>query len=113
MKYMLFIYPDPTVELSVEERAAIPSAVGGWIAEMAARGVREQGHALAQAGDSKTIRIRGGELTIHDGPASDLPAQIAGFNILDCADPDEAMEVAAKHPVAAFGTLELRAFDES
>jgi len=39
--------------------------------------------------------------------------QISGFNILDCADFDEALEVGAKHPVAAFGTLELRSFADS
>jgi hypothetical protein len=38
--------------------------------------------------------------------------QIAGFDILDCADLDEAMEVAAKPPVARFGSLELRPFAE-
>ncbi len=39
--------------------------------------------------------------------------QISGFNILECEDLDEALEVAAKHPVAAFGTLELRPFADS
>lgn len=113
MKYILFIYPDPTVELGAEERAAIPGAVGAWAAEMEGRGIREQGHLLAPAADAKTIRVRGGQLKIADGPASDGQMQVSGFNILECDGLQEALEVAAKHPVAAFGTLELRAFDES
>ena len=32
--------------------------------------------------------------------------QIAGFNILECADVDEAIEVASKNPGASFGVLE-------
>ena len=45
-------------------------------------------------------------------PVRGAKEQIAGFDILDCADLDEAIEVAAKHPVARFGTLELRPFVE-
>jgi len=38
--------------------------------------------------------------------------QIAGFNILECRDRDEAVEVASKNPGASFGVLELRAIEE-
>src|SRR5262249_30868513 len=106
MRYMLFIYPDRSVELSAAERAAIPEAVGAWVAEMEARGVREQGHVLAPADEARTVRVRGGDLTVGEGRASS-EEQISGFNILDCRDLAEAIEVAAGHPVAAFGTLEL------
>lgn len=75
--------------------------------------MRLQGHVLAPVGEAKTLRVRGGEVEIDDGPVAESDAQISGFNILDCADLDEALEVASKHPVAKFGTLELRAFVES
>jgi hypothetical protein len=35
-----------------------------------------------------------------------------GFDILECADLDEAIEVARKHPMAWVGRVELRAFGE-
>ena len=41
-------------------------------------------------------------------PVSEETLQIAGFNILECADLDEALEVASKNPGASFGILELR-----
>ena len=34
--------------------------------------------------------------------------RIAGFNILECASAEEALEVAERHPVATFGTVEIR-----
>jgi hypothetical protein len=34
--------------------------------------------------------------------------QIAGYSVLQCADLDEAIEVASRHPTATFGTFELR-----
>ncbi len=113
MKYMLFIYPDRSVELNREEKAAIPAAVGAWVAEMDARGVRLQGHVLAPIADAATVRVRGGEVLLAAGPSGEAGEQITGFNILECADLDEALEVASKHPVATFGTLELRAFADS
>jgi hypothetical protein len=80
---------------------------------MEERGVRLQGQVLAGVHDATTIRVRGGEVVIADGPFAETKEQIAGFDILDCADLDEAMEVAAKHPVARFGSLELRPFAEA
>ncbi len=110
VKFMLFIYPDRTVELTPEQRGRIPGAAGAWVEEMDRRGVRLQGHVLAPAAQAATIRVRDGEVQRGHGPAAEAEAQISGFNILECANLEEALEVAAKHPVAAFGTLELRAF---
>jgi hypothetical protein len=79
---------------------------------MDGRGVLVQGQELAGVQDATTIRVRGGEVVIADGPFAEAKELIAGFDILDCADLDEAIEVAAKHPVARLGALELRPFAE-
>ena len=111
MKYMLFTYRDPDVPLDAEQRATVPQAVAAWCDEMDARGVRLVGHVLGTASESRTIRVRSGETTVDDGPVSNQNLQIAGFNILECEDLDEAIEVASKNPGASFGTLELRPID--
>ena len=108
MKYMLFTYRDPSVQLDPAERAAVPAAVAAWCEEMDARGVRLHGHVLGPLAESRTIRVRAGETTVGDGPVAEEAVHIAGFNILECADLDEALEVASKNPGARFGILELR-----
>jgi hypothetical protein len=108
MKFMLFTYRDPSVQLDPAQRAAVPAAVGAWCEEMDARGVRLQGHVLGPLSETRTIQIRAGNTTVGDGPVSEQTLQIAGFNILECADLDEALEVASKNPGASFGILELR-----
>ena len=35
---------------------------------------------------------------------------MVGYDLLDCADLDEAIEVASKHPLARRGAMELRPF---
>jgi len=58
----------------------------------------------------RTVRVRGGEALISDGPFAETKEQIGGFDILECASLDEALEVAGKHPVARFGAIDLRPF---
>jgi hypothetical protein len=112
MKFMLFTDRDPSVQPDPEKRATVPAAVAACCDEMDARGVRLQGHVLGPLSDARTLRFRGGELTVDDGAVSEQTLQIAGFNILDCDDLDEALEVASKNPGASFGVLELRAIEE-
>jgi hypothetical protein len=112
VKFMLFTYRDPNVQLTPEQRATVPAAVGAWCDEMDARGVRLTGHVLAPLSETRTIRIREGDLRVEEGPVSEQTFQIAGFNILECADVDEAIEVASKNPGASFGVLELRSVEE-
>jgi hypothetical protein len=108
MRYMLFTYRDPNVRLDPEQRATIPDAVAAWCDEMDGRGVRLLGHVFGRPAESRTIRTQGGETTVDEGPVTEQNFEIAGFNILDCADLEEAVEVASKNPGASFGILELR-----
>ena len=105
---MLFTYRDPNVPLDPEQRATVPAAVAAWCEEMDSRGVRLGGHVLGAPSETRTIQVREGETTVAEGPVSEQNLQIAGYNILECADLDEALEVAAKNPGAEFGILELR-----
>ncbi|MBV9379705.1 MAG: hypothetical protein JOY82_08430 [Streptosporangiaceae bacterium] len=112
MRYMLLVCADESVQLSPEEQAAIGPDTEAWVAEMDRRGVRLQGNQLRRVSDATTVRVRGGEVLATDGPFAETKEQIAGFDLLECADLDEAIEVAAKHPVARIGTIEVRPFWE-
>jgi hypothetical protein len=87
-------------------------AVGAWVSEMEERGVRLQGDVLAPVNATATVSVRGGETRVDRGPRVKTEAPASGFNLLDCADLDEAIEVSAKHPIARFGVIELRPIAE-
>jgi len=110
MRYLLLICVDESLQISPEESAAVPAATQAWVAEMDGRGVRLQGEPLRPVSEASTVRVRGGEVLVSDGPFAETKEQIAGFDILECAGLDEAIEVASKHPVARFGTIEIRPF---
>jgi hypothetical protein len=55
-----------------------------------------------------TVRVRGDEVLLTDGPFVEAREQIGGFALIDCADLDEAIEIAAGHPATAIGHVEIR-----
>lgn len=105
MKYLFMICPDPSIAVSPED--ADPEA---WVQETVRRGVNVIGSRLRPRDASTSVRVREGELSVTDGPFAEAKEEFAGFDVIDCADLDEAIEVASKHPVAKFGSVEIRPF---
>jgi hypothetical protein len=103
MQYALLIAGDH--EPTPEELAM---ACGGWSEEMEARGVVRGGAGLRSPAESTTVRVREGQVLLTDGPCADTKEQIGGLVLIECADLDEAVEIAAKHPAAGYGMIEIR-----
>jgi hypothetical protein len=104
MQYVMFVATDPEAEPFV----AAEDTVGEWVEEVDVRGVHVFGQRLRPVEDATTVRVRGGELLVTDGPFTESKEWIAGFDILECRDLDEAIEIASRHPMARFGRIELR-----
>jgi hypothetical protein len=105
MRYLMIHWIDEAV---LAESAAIEGGVGAWAAEMDRRGVRLQGEPLRSVSQAATVRMRGGDVLVSDGPFAETKEQIAGFDLIECASMAEAVEIVSRHPVARIGTFELR-----
>ncbi len=106
MKYLLLICSEGEgLDATPEELDAT-----GWVEEMESRKVRLDGNRTRGPADATTVRVRDGGLLTTDGPYAETKEQMLGFDILECADLDEAIEVASKHPVAKYGMVEVRPF---
>jgi hypothetical protein len=105
MKYLLMICAGEDREPS-SSRMKIEQ----WVEETDRSGARLLGRALDSPETAVTVRVRDGETLLADGPFAESKEFVAGFDIVDCADLDDAIEVAANHPVAACGTVEVRPF---
>jgi len=108
MRFMLFVCAEPDLQLSPEDKAALPGEVEEWATDLADRGIRLMGHVFEPVARAKTIRRRNDDLQITDGPVNEADEPIAGFNLLECRTLEEAVEVSATHPMAKHGSLELR-----
>jgi hypothetical protein len=56
------------------------------------------------------VCVRDGGLLVSDGPFAETKEQIGGYGVLECADLDTAIEVAAGHSLAITATVEVRPF---
>lgn len=106
MQFMMFVVHDPDAEPYVPEQDNIAE----WVAGTTASGTRITGDRLRPPAYATTVRVRGGKVLASDGPFAEAKEWIAGFDLLDCASLDEAVAIAARHPMARFGSIELRPF---
>jgi hypothetical protein len=118
MKYALTIYGDETARdsASSEQQQAVTQAYHEVTQEMQDKGVLVAGEGLYPTATATTVRVRGDERAVTDGPFAETKEQLGGFYVLDCKDLDEAIEWAAKIPGAQTGSIEVRpvmVFDEA
>ena len=106
MEVMMFVVADPGVDAGEVDQAASAE----WDRVMAERGVLKRAMRLRPVDEAVTVRVRGGEVLVTDGPFTESKEWIAGFDILECDDLDQAISVAARHPMARGGRIELRPF---
>jgi hypothetical protein len=55
-----------------------------------------------------TVRVRGGEVELTDGPFAMTKEELAGYYLVRCSDLDEALRQAARVPLARYGSIEVR-----
>ena len=69
------------------------------------------GAALHPTSTATTVRVkgaRGGDVVTTDGPFVESKEALTGFYLLECADLDEAVQLAARIPAAWDGAVEVR-----
>lgn len=112
MKYLLLVCwdaeqmngqtePDPGAAPTEEE--GFP-----WVDDLQARGIWLIGDQLAPPRRARSVRVRGGKKLVTDGPFVATKEAIGGFDLLECGSLEEAVEIAASHPLAETGTIEVR-----
>jgi len=104
MKFMMFVATDAEPDAKKEK----PGDIERWLAETGEQ--RITGDRLRPTSNAKTVRVRDGKTLVIDGPFTESKEVIIGFDILECESIEDAIAIAAKHPMARVGRLELRAF---
>jgi hypothetical protein len=110
LKFLFLVCRDETIKSTPGE---IPRAVEPWLRDVQSRGVLLQGQPLEPFSNAVTIRVREGKVMVHVGPFAETAERIVGFDIIECAGMEEAVNEARRHPMAPFGSVEVRAFVDS
>jgi hypothetical protein len=107
-QYLLMCY-QPEVE-PAEQAEDVP----GWATmlelhrSLRAAGILLDVQRLRPTETATSVRARAGATEITDGPFAVTKEMLAGYYLVECADLDEAIEVAAQLPGARSGTIEVR-----
>ena len=75
--------------------------------------IRSSGHCIASEAlqpvqTATTVRVRDGRVSVTDGPFAETKEQLAGFYLVEAADLNEAIQLAARIPPARMGSIEVR-----
>ena len=97
MKYMMMFWVDESAEMTADEDAAMMIAVKSWVEQMTERGVMVHGGSLRSACEAAIVHVSDGEVLVSDGPFAETKEQIGGYGVVECADLDAAIRVAAGH----------------
>jgi hypothetical protein len=107
-QYMLLVYQeevDPAVQAERERELPVFVELHRSLREAGLLGTVRRLHSAESA---TSVRVRGGETEITDGPFAVTKEVLAGYYVLDCGDLDEALKQAARLPSARWGTVEVR-----
>jgi hypothetical protein len=121
MQYMILMIAEPDDDDVDTAAAAVDAALSPddadepcwmpWAREATARGiVLKDGARLRPASTATTVSLQDGEVLLSDGPFAETKEQIVGYNVIECANLDEAVETASRHPVVTLfgGRAEVR-----
>jgi hypothetical protein len=110
VQVMALIYGDSSRwdALSDEEREAVYERYRAFAEEARDAGVMLGGEELASTRDATTVRVRGDETLVTDGPYAEVKEALGGYFLFECASMDEAIEYAARIPGAETGAVEVR-----
>ena len=110
MNYLLLIYADESERESSSpaDAQAMHEAYRKFTEDIAASGVLRAGDALEPVAMATTVRVRGGEAVVTDGPFAETREQLGGYYVIEAKDLDEAIGIAERIPPARFGTIEIR-----
>jgi hypothetical protein len=106
MQYLALIYGNESrwESLSPEQRE---SEMGEYMA-LSGAPVTVGGNELDTTSTATTVRVRGDETLVTDGPFVESKEVLGGYYVFECDSIDEACTWAAKIPAARHGAIEVR-----
>ena len=110
MKYLCLAYEEEKTlnDLSQAEWDALRRETVAYVEKLTEEGHYVFSAALESVEMSTTVRVRSGTLSTTDGPFAETKEQLGGIILIEAADLDAAIEVAAGWPSARFGSIEVR-----
>jgi hypothetical protein len=110
MKYLCLVYFEPKAltVLSEAEKIAFDNESLAYDEDLQRSGHFIAAEALDSVKSAVTVRVRNGKISTTDGPFAETKEQLGGFILIESRDLNEAIQIAAKIPLARSGSIEVR-----
>ncbi len=110
MRYMLMIYDDEAIwdAMSPAESGQLMAAYEAYTEALRQSGALSGGERLTPSTSASSVRRRGSETQVLNGPYAETREQLGGYYLIDVPDLDAALSWAARCPSASTGTIEVR-----
>jgi hypothetical protein len=114
MKFLCLFFFDEHVfdDLSKRQQDALVDASLAYDQRLRESHQLIAAQALQPAREAVTLRARGEDVSITDGPFAETKEQVGGFVLIEAHDMNEAMRVASEFPVFRLGGAEVRPVKE-
>ncbi len=114
MRYLCLAYEEEQKlnELTEGEWHALRQETLDYVEALRESGRLVAAHPLQSATTASTVRVRGGRLSVTDGPFAETREQLGGYFLIEAGDLDEAIRIAARWPSARLGSIEVRPIEE-
>jgi hypothetical protein len=114
MKYLCLAYEEEHKlnSLTADEWDVLRKETLDYVDELKTKGYLIAAEPLQSVKTAATVRVRGGEVSITDGPFAETKETLGGFFLINARDLNEAIQVASKWPSARFGSIEVRSIEE-
>jgi hypothetical protein len=66
------------------------------------------GNSLRPPGNATTVRVREGKVVLTKGPFAKSKEKMCAYELIECSNPEEAINVVSQYPMAKAATIEVR-----
>ena len=114
MKFLVLIYNEPAL-LDALPPSEFETTMRGCFDK--ADQLKEDGklldsRMLKAPSTAKSIRVRNGRRTTHDGPFAETKEVLGGFNLIEAENMEEALRIAEQFPWSQTGCVEVRPLED-
>lgn len=110
MQYMCLVYMEERAfdGMSEAEQKALTRESLAYDDELRKNGRFLGANALQSVNSATTVRVRNSKVSTTDGPFAETKEYLGGYILIEARDLNEAIQVAAKIPMARIGSIEVR-----
>jgi len=103
MKYLCLVYGEESKMREVDDLSCL-----AFDQSVRSSGQCIASEALEPVATATTVRVRGGKVSVTDGPFAETKECLAGFYLIEARDLNEAIQIASRIPPAQIGSIEVR-----